>query len=83
MSKTLRIEPVPNSTMVRFAWNGGGELPEALSGSYTNRKVAEQAMREWLATQKDREVELDPPKQDDQPRRGPGRPPGKSNISSL
>lgn len=81
MSKSLRIEPVPNSTMVRFAWNGGGQLPEALSGSYTNRKTAEQALKQWLATQDDREVELDEQKEE-APRRGPGRPP-KSSMSPL
>lgn len=83
MSKSLRIEAVPNSTLVRFAWNGGGELPAALSGTYTNRKTAEQAMNEWLATQTDREVVLEASKAEEQPRRGPGRPPNKPNIGPL
>lgn len=30
--RSLRIEQVPASTLVRIAWNGGGELPEELKG---------------------------------------------------
>lgn len=72
MSKSIRIEAVPSSTLVKFAWNGGGELPAELSGTYTNTAAAMQAFRAWIANQKDREVNLE--QKEEAPKRGPGRP---------
>jgi hypothetical protein len=42
--KTLRLESVPQTACVRFAWNGGGELPPALTGIYTSPATAKQAL---------------------------------------
>lgn len=47
--RTLRVESVPASTLVKLAWNGGGELPEALKGFYTSHKEATKAIDAWVA----------------------------------
>lgn len=49
--KVIRLEPVPGSSLCRFAWNGGGELPVALSGSYTGPAMAYQALTAYNLTQ--------------------------------
>lgn len=51
--KTLRLEAVPQSALCRFAWNGGGELPEALSGHYTSPASAYQALTTFNAQSKE------------------------------
>lgn len=59
MSKALRIEPVPASTLVRIAWTGGGEVPDELKGAYTSRANAQLAIAAWKASNPDREVEVE------------------------
>lgn len=51
--KTLRLEAVPQTVLCRFAWNGGGELPEALTGHYTSPAVAYQVLRTYNASAKE------------------------------
>lgn len=65
-SKSLRIEKVPASTLLCIKWNGGGEVPAVLSGTYTSYYAANQAIKAWLAEQGDREVEVDEPQLDEQ-----------------
>lgn len=74
--RTLRIEKVPASTLLRIVWNGGGEVPAALSGSYTSHLSAETAIKAWMAAN-DREVEIDSPGPDEQKaeQKKRGRPP--------
>lgn len=48
--RQLIILPLPASTMVRIAWDGGGELPDALKGSYTNHSEARSAIMSWMAS---------------------------------
>lgn len=43
--RSLRLEAVPQSTLCRFAWNGGGELPESLQGHYTSPATAYQVLQ--------------------------------------
>lgn len=54
--RTLRIEPVPATALVRVAWNGGGELPKALKGYYTSVKDAQRAIDVWSTNQSRPEV---------------------------
>lgn len=68
MSKTLEIEGVPNSALVRIKWAGGGELPADLQGQFTSRAVAAARISEWYARNPSRDPAAEP-----QPR-GPGRP---------
>lgn len=42
--RSLRLEKVPNSTLCRFAWNGGGELPESLQSHFTSPATAYQIL---------------------------------------
>lgn len=49
--RTLRIEPVPATALVRIAWNGGGEVPAAISGYYTSTKDAQRAIDIWSTNQ--------------------------------
>lgn len=58
MSKRqLRIEKVPASTLVRVAWEGGGELPKVLKSEYTSPTAAQNAINAWMASE-NREVEM-------------------------
>lgn len=58
MSKSLVIEPIPGTTMVQIKFEGGGELPEALKGAWTNRSLAHKAIDVWRSDKKDRNVEV-------------------------
>lgn len=49
MAKQLVIEKVEASTLVRIVWTGGGEVPDALKGSYTTRAEAQRAIVRWQA----------------------------------
>jgi len=57
MSKTFRIEPVPNSALVRIAFEGGGEVPDELKGAFTTPKIAQDAIRIWQLANPDRTQE--------------------------
>lgn len=66
MTRSLRIEKVPSSTLLCIKWNGGGEIPGVLSGTYTSYHAANQAIKAWLAEQSEREVEVVAPELDEQ-----------------
>lgn len=51
--KALRIEKAPGTACVRFAWNGGGEVPHALQGLYTTHLAAKSAFQAWNAEQEE------------------------------
>lgn len=55
--KRLIVEQVPGSTLHRLKWEGGGELPHSLKGSYTSVKEAQHAIARWEADE-NREVEM-------------------------
>ena len=65
MSNQLRIEKIEASTLVKIAYTGGGEVPDALKGAYTNRTEAELAISRWLAANPDKEVVVQPPERED------------------
>lgn len=65
MAKQLRVEKVEASTLVRIAWTGGGEVPDALKGSYTSRAEAELAISRWLSANPDKDVAVLPPEKED------------------
>lgn len=65
MSKQLRIEKVEATTLVKIAYTGGGEVPDALKGAYTNRAEAELAIKRWKAANPDKEVVVQPPERED------------------
>lgn len=68
--RSLRIEQVPATTLVRIAWNGGGELPEELKGHYTTPAEAKKAIQNWEAKSK-RGVDVEVKRPDDEaPKRG-------------
>jgi hypothetical protein len=69
--RTLRIEPVPATALVRVAWNGGGELPQALKGYYTSVKDAQRAIDVWSTNQSRPEVIVVPkdPRDDMDPKK--------------
>ncbi len=58
--KALIIEPVPQSTLVKIRWRGGGEVPAVLDGTYTSAILAKRAVNTWLAQedQQGRQVEV-------------------------
>lgn len=70
--RSLRIEQVPASTLVRIAWNGGGELPEELKGYYTTPAEAKKAIQSWEAKSK-RSVDVEVKRPDGEPNKR-GRP---------
>lgn len=73
--RSLRIEKVPASTLVCIKWNGGGEVPAALSGHYTSYLQAKLAIDAWLADN-DKEVVVVEPQLDEQAGKTKrGRPP--------
>lgn len=49
MSKRFVIEPVLATSLVRVRFEGGGEVPASLSGSYTTPAAAQQAIDVYLA----------------------------------
>ena len=51
-SKALRIETAPNSHLRKIVWEGGGEIPARLSGTYTSIAAATQAIVAWAADEK-------------------------------
>lgn len=57
MKRALKIEKFPASTLVRIAWEGGGELPDRLKSLYTTPRDAQMAIDAWMASE-NREVEL-------------------------
>lgn len=65
MAKQLRIEKIEASTLVRVAWTGGGEVPDALKGGFTSRTEAEAAIARWLALNPSKEVEVVAPDRED------------------
>lgn len=65
MSKQLRIEKIEATTLVKIAYTGGGEVPDALKGAYTNRTEAELAIKRWLNANPDKEVVVQPPERED------------------
>lgn len=55
--RTIRIERTPVGAGFRFAWNGGGEVPDRLKGDFTSEKIAKEHFTAWNAEQ-DEPVEL-------------------------
>lgn len=80
MSKNLVIEQVPQSTLCRIRWEGGGEVPAKLSGEFTNPVVAKQFIDAWLAENPDRDVEV---KNAPSAERLVPKPKGRVPMSSL
>lgn len=66
MTRSLRIERVPATALVCVKWNGGGEVPPELSGSWTSHNAAKLAIAAWLARNPEREVEVESPSEDRQ-----------------
>lgn len=53
MQKELKIRPVKGlGTMLEIYYEGGGEVPEILSGQYTASSVAQQAIKAYLEQRK-------------------------------
>lgn len=58
--KNIRIEQVPSSALVRCAYEGGGELPAELQGTFTSPRDAKLAIDVYMAKQnRDVEVKVD------------------------
>lgn len=47
--KELQVVKEVNSSLYRIKFEGGGELPKALSGRYTSTKLAQDAINNYLA----------------------------------
>lgn len=81
MTRSLRIEKVPATTLYCIKWNGGGEVPAMLSGNYTSQHAAKLAIAVWKSTADREEVEEESASPDEGKekfaKRGP-RPPIKS-----
>ena len=58
--KSLKTLPNPNGSLVVIAWEGGGQVPEELSGVYTTHSDAKRAIVSWYATN-NREEQIDEP----------------------
>lgn len=71
-NKILRIEPIEATTMVRIAYTGGGEVPDALKGAFTNATIAKQFIDSWLAANPERAQEqVEVVKRDERPANKP------------
>lgn len=62
--RSLRIEKVPSTTLYCIKWNGGGEIPKELSGTYTSMHLAREAMDIWKKQNDRVEVVEESPTQD-------------------
>ncbi len=72
-SRSLRIEKVPATTLLRIVWNGGGEVPAPLTGTYTSHTMARQAIEVWKSVNGREEVVEESPSTDEavnKPKRG-------------
>lgn len=56
--KSLKIEPYPNSGLVKVAYEGGGEVPDQLKGAFTSPAAAKAAIEVWKANENKAEVEV-------------------------
>lgn len=65
MTRSLRIEKVPASTLVCIKWNGGGEIPAELSGHYTSHDAAKLAIEVWKAKNARPDVKEESPSTDE------------------
>lgn len=81
--KALRIEPIPQSAMVRIVWEGGGEVPASLSGSYTSPLVAKQAIATWEAVHRDEPVVVVVKREEDEKKQQQKEKPTAKEISPL
>lgn len=77
MTRSLRIEKVPATTLVRVVWNGGGEVPGVLSGTYTSHAAAKLAIDVWKAASGREEVEEESPDMDEDKERQEARKRGR------
>lgn len=75
--RSLRIEKVPATTMVCIKWNGGGEVPAALSGSFTSVALARQAINVWKLQGGREDVEEESPSFDEDKERQEARKRGR------
>ena len=80
MTRSLRIEKVPATTLVCIKWNGGGEVPAVLSGTYTSVSLAQKAIDIWKATN-DRDVEIESPPIDEEAARAEARKRGRPPMN--
>lgn len=72
MTKKLRIEPVEGTTMVRIAYEGGGEVPDSLKGSFTNSAIAKQFIAAHIAANPEKAQEdIEIVKRDERPAQKP------------
>lgn len=55
--KNLRLVPDETTALIRIEWEGGGEVPLELSGSYTDTPNAQRAIAAYMAA-KGRVVEV-------------------------
>lgn len=83
MSRELIVEPVPHHTFYQIVYVGGGEVADALKGTFTNRATAERTLAIWKAQQKARPAEEKPDSEKDiiellTTKRPKGRPPNAS-----
>ena len=61
MSKVLKMRAAQGKGSLREVyWEGGGEVPQTLSGLYTSVQEAQYAIDEYMST---KETEVDEPKQ--------------------
>lgn len=77
MTRSLRIEKVPATTLVCVKWNGGGEVPAPLSGTYTSHAAARQAIDIWKSMNSREEVEEESPALDEDKERQEARKRGR------
>lgn len=75
--RSLRIEKVPASTLVCIKWNGGGEVPAALSGNYTSRTAAQRDIELWKLMNGREDVKEDSPPVDEEAARHAARKLGR------
>ena len=71
MTRSLRIEKVPASTLLCIKWNGGGEVPAELSGYFTSQSAAKLAIEVWKQKNNRVEVKEESPSPDEAAARKP------------
>lgn len=83
--KAFVISPVPQTTHVRVHYEGGGEVPAVLQGTFTSRAIADRAIKNyWLSFHYNEPQIIDVVAEEEkakQEKRGPGRP--KKEIQPI
>lgn len=75
--KALVLETAPNTALIQIRWEGGGQVPQELSGLFTSKTEAQRAIELWESSHREVAVvdAMLTTVAEEIQKRGPGRPP--------